>query len=163
MTEKMTEPLVETAIAPNFIIETDNGGTFNLQDNKGRYVVLYFYPKDNTPGCTKQAIAFSEYKQEFAGLNATILGISPDSIKKHSNFRNKHDLTILLGADEQADVCQQYGVWQEKNMYGKKYMGVVRSTFIIDPEGKIAAIWRKVKVPGHIDAVLEKLQELQNA
>ena len=132
-----------------------------LRDIKGRWIVLYFYPKDNTPGCTTEACDFTEAQPDFEGLDAIILGVSPDSPKKHRSFIEKKDLTITLLADEEKELCNLFGVWQLKKFMGKEYMGVVRSTFIIDPEGKIAASWPKVRVKGHVDEVKEKLETLQ--
>lgn len=146
--------------APDFSLPADNGQTVTLSALKGEKVVLYFYPKDNTPGCTKQAIGFSETLDAFKAQGATIIGMSPDSATKHDKFKTKHDLTITLAADEEKTTLEAYGVWVEKSMYGKKYIGVERSTFIIDQEGKIAKIWRKVKVSGHIETVLETLKTL---
>lgn len=123
-------------------------------------MVVYFYPKDDTSGCTKEAIGFSEAKAEFDALGATIIGISPDSAAKHDKFIAKYDLTIQLGADEDKAVAEAYGVWVEKSMYGKKYMGVERSTFLVDADGTIAKAWRKVKVPGHVEDVLEATKAL---
>ncbi|WP_299481942.1 thioredoxin-dependent thiol peroxidase [uncultured Roseibium sp.] len=141
--------------APDFDLESDGGGRVSLSDLKGAPVVVYFYPKDNTPGCTKEAIAFTELNNEFGKLGVIIVGISPDSAKKHDNFIAKHNLAVRLGADTDTKTAEAYGVWVEKSMYGKKYMGVERSTFLVDKNGMIAQIWRKVKVPGHADAVLE--------
>ena len=141
--------------APDFDLESDGGGRVSLGDLKGAPVVVYFYPKDNTPGCTKEAIAFTELNNEFGKLGVTIVGISPDSAKKHDNFIAKHNLAVRLGADTDTKTAEAYGVWVEKSMYGKKYMGVERSTFLVDKNGMIAQIWRKVKVSGHADAVLE--------
>lgn len=141
--------------APDFDLESDGGGRVSLSDLKGAPVVVYFYPKDNTPGCTKEAIAFTELNDEFGKLGVTIVGISPDSAKKHDNFIAKHNLAVRLGADTDTKTAEAYGVWVEKSMYGKKYMGVERSTFLVNKDGMIAQIWRKVKVPGHADAVLE--------
>ncbi len=132
-----------------------------LRDIRGRWIVLYFYPKDSTPGCTTEACDFSAALPDFGKLDAIVLGVSPDSPQKHRNFIAKKELTITLLADEDKSLCNQFGVWQLKKNYGKEYMGVVRSTFIIDPDGKIAAIWESVKVKGHVDAVKEKLGELQ--
>lgn len=140
--------------APDFSLPTDTGETLTLKDFKGRKLVLYFYPKDDTPGCTKQAIGFSADREAFDAAGAAILGVSRDTAEKHGKFRAKHDLSIDLGADTEGAVTEAYGVWVEKKMYGKTYMGIERSTFLIDEKGKIAAIWRKVKVPGHIEAVL---------
>ena len=140
-------------IAPNFTLPTDGEGEFTLSDFKGQKVVIFFYPKDNTPGCTKEACGFSENIAAFNKLNTTIIGISKDSVKKHDNFKAKYDLQFPLGSDENGDVCEQYGVFKEKSMYGKTFMGIERSTFLIDEDGKIAALWRKVKVAGHVEEV----------
>ncbi len=146
--------------APDFDLESEGGGRVSLSALKGKPVVVYFYPKDNTPGCTKEAIAFSELIGEFNALGATVVGLSPDTAKKHDNFVAKHDLAVRLGADTENATAEAYGVWVEKSMYGKKYMGVERSTFLVDANGKIAEIWRKVKVPGHAEAVLEAVRAL---
>ncbi|GAA0771472.1 thioredoxin-dependent thiol peroxidase [Roseibium denhamense] len=146
--------------APDFDLEADGGERIVLSAHKGKPVVVYFYPKDNTPGCTKEAIAFTEAMDAFTALGVTIIGISPDSAKKHDNFIEKHGLKVRLGADTETKTAQDYGVWVEKAMYGKKYMGVERSTFLVDGDGKIAQIWRKVKVPGHSDAVLDAVKAL---
>ena len=150
-------------VVPDFCLPNQDEEEICLRDIKGRWIVLYFYPKDNTPGCTTEACDFTAALPDFEGLNATILGVSPDSPKKHRNFIEKKDLKITLLADEEKEVCQLFGVWQLKKNYGREYMGVVRSTFIIDPEGKIAAKWENVRVKGHVEAVKEKLVELQNA
>jgi len=146
--------------APDFDLESDGGGRVSLKALKGKPVVVYFYPKDNTPGCTKEAIAFSEQMPEFNKLGVTIIGLSPDTAKKHDNFIAKHNLSVRLGADTDTGTAEAYGVWVEKSMYGKKYMGVERSTFLVDAEGKIAQLWRKVKVDGHAEAVLEAARAL---
>lgn len=146
--------------APDFTLPTDGGGTFSLSAQVGKPVVVYFYPKDDTSGCTKEAIGFTESLDDFAAAGATIIGISPDSVAKHDKFIAKHELKITLGADEDKAVCEAYGVWVEKSMYGRKYMGVDRSTFLVAPDGSIAQAWRKVKVPGHVDKVLEALKAL---
>lgn len=146
--------------APDFTLPTDSDGTFSLSAQKGSPVVVYFYPKDDTSGCTKEAIAFTEALGEFEAAGAKIIGISPDSPAKHDKFIAKHDLKITLGADEEKRVCKAYGVWVEKSMYGRKYMGVERSTFLVDADGKIAQVWRKVKVPGHAEKVLAAVKEL---
>ncbi|NVK34270.1 MAG: thioredoxin-dependent thiol peroxidase [Rhodobacteraceae bacterium] len=146
--------------APDFELETDGGASVKLSALIGTPVVVYFYPKDNTPGCTKQAIGFSEKLADFEKLGVKIIGISPDSVAKHDNFKAKHNLTITLAADPDKKACEAYGVWVEKSMYGKKYMGVDRSTFLIDSSGKIVQTWRKVKVPGHIETVLEAAKAL---
>ena len=149
--------------APDFTMPTDGNGEVSLSDFKGQSLILYFYPKDDTPGCTKEAQGFTEALEEFNGLNAAIIGVSKDSVAKHDKFKAKYDLSFPLASDEESDVCERYGVWVEKNMYGKKYMGIERATFLIDENGKIAEIWRKVKVPGHVDAVKEVLQDQAKA
>ncbi len=148
--------------APEFSLPNQDEVEISLRDLEGKWVVLYFYPKDNTPGCTTEACEFTEALPDFDGLNAVVLGISPDSPKKHSNFIAKKDLLITLLADENKEVCEKYGVWQLKKMCGKEYMGVVRSTFLISPKGKIEAIWNKVRVKGHVEAVKSKLSEIVN-
>ncbi len=148
---------------PDFCLPNQDEEEICFRDIKGKWIVLYFYPKDNTPGCTTEALEFTEALPDFEGLNALVLGVSPDSPKKHRNFIEKKGLKITLLADEEKEVCQLFGVWQLKKNYGREYMGVVRSTFIIDPDGKIAAKWEKVRVKGHVEAVKEKLAELQNA
>ena len=152
--------LNEGDAAPGFELESDGGGNIRLNDLKGKVVVVYFYPKDDTSGCTKQAIAFTEQGSDFARLGAHIIGISPDSAASHDKFKAKHKLNIQLAADPQKTTCEAYGVWKEKSMYGRKYMGVERSTFLIGADAKIARIWRKVRVPGHVDEVLEAVQSL---
>ena len=149
--------------APDFTLPTDGNGEIALSELKGRKVVLYFYPKDDTPGCTKESCGFNEALQGFKNLNATIIGISKCSVAKHDKFKAKYGLNFPLASDENSDVCERYGVWKEKNMYGKKYMGIERSTFLIDENGNIAHIWRKVKVPGHVDEVKETVQGLAKA
>ncbi len=147
--------------APEFCLPNQDEVEICLRDLEGKWVVLYFYPKDNTPGCTTEACDFTEALPSFEGLNAVVLGISPDSPKKHRNFIEKKDLQITLLADEEKEVLQKYGVWQLKKMYGREYMGVVRSTFLISPEGKIEAIWEKVRVKGHVQEVKETLEKLK--
>ena len=146
--------------APEISLPRDGGETVNLSDFAGKNVVLYFYPKDDTPGCTKEALGFTERVADFEGLNTVILGVSKDSVKKHDKFVAKHDLKIALLSDEEGDVCERYGVWVEKSMYGKTYMGIERATFLIGTDGKIAQAWHKVKVPGHVDAVLDAVKAL---
>ena len=133
--------------------------TLTLPDYEGRYLVLYFYPKDNTPGCTTEAVEFTANKEAFAALGADIIGVSRDSLKKHDNFIAKKELGIVLGADLEGAVTEDYGVWVEKSMYGKTYMGIQRATFLIGPDGKIVEVWPKVRVKGHVDAVLDRLKE----
>jgi peroxiredoxin Q/BCP len=148
-------------MAPEFCLPETKGEEICLKDLRGSWVVLYFYPKDNTKGCTLEALMFTDAKPEFDEMGAKVLGVSPDSLASHSKFKEKHELTIELLSDTEKKVLEDYGVWQMKKMYGREYMGVVRSTFLIDPEGKIAHLWRKVRVNGHIDAVKEKLRELK--
>ncbi len=155
----MTE-LAEGAKAPDFKLPTDGGGTFQLSANKGKPVVLFFYPKDDTSGCTAEAVAFSGAKADFEKLGIVVAGISPDPVKSHDKFRDKHSLTVPLVSDEEKTALSAYGVWKEKSMYGKKYMGVERSTFLIGKDGKVAKAWRKVSVPGHVDEVLAAAQSL---
>lgn len=145
-------------IAPDFTLPRDGGDSLTLSSLQPGKVVLYFYPKDDTPGCTKEAIAFTDHLQAFADAGTTIIGVSKDPVSKHDKFIAKHELKVALVSDEDSDVCEQYGVWVEKNMYGKKYMGIERATYLIDGDGKVAQIWRKVKVPGHAEKVLEAAQ-----
>lgn len=144
--------------APDIDLPTDGGGRFRLSEVRGDPVVLYFYPKDDTTGCTKEAIAFTERKGDFDAMGARIVGISPDSVTSHDKFKAKHGLDIVLAADEAKAAAEAYGVWVEKSMYGRKYMGVDRSTFVIDRDGVVARAWRNVKVPGHVDEVLEAVR-----
>jgi len=152
-------PLEIGDTAPEFSMPRDGGDTISLSDFAGRYLVLYFYPKDDTPGCTTEAVTFSAMKGDFKQYNALILGVSKDTVAKHDKFIAKHDLTIPLGSDTEGDMIERYGVWVEKNMYGKKYMGIERSTFLIGPDSKIIQIWRKVRVKGHVEAVHEAVKE----
>ena len=144
--------------APDFDLPTDTGRV-SLAGLKGRWVVLFFYPKDDTPGCTTESKGFSEAKADFDALGATVVGVSKDTAKKHGKFREKHGLTVELGSDAESDVIERYGAWVEKKLYGREYMGIDRSTWLIDPQGVIRRIWRKVKVPGHVEAVLQALRE----
>jgi len=146
---------------PDFCLPNQDEEEICLRDIKGRWIVLYFYPKDNTPGCTTEACDFTAALPDFEGLNAIVLGVSPDSPKKHRNFIEKKDLKITLLSDEEKELCNTFGCWQLKKNYGREYMGVVRSTFIISPDGKVAAKWEKVRVKGHVDEVKSKLEELQ--
>ncbi|MBD3677014.1 MAG: thioredoxin-dependent thiol peroxidase [Rhodobacteraceae bacterium] len=146
--------------APEFILPRDGGSEVSLSAFRGKPLVVYFYPKDDTSGCTREALEFTARLAEFEALGATVIGVSKDTVSKHDKFRDKHDLGVILASDADSDVCERYGVWKEKSMYGKKFMGIERSTFLIDAEGKIAATWRKVKVPGHVDAVLDAVQSL---
>jgi len=144
--------------APAFKLPASNGETVALKDFLGRTVVLYFYPKDDTPGCTKEACDFRDSVKKFTRKDAVVLGVSPDSVKSHDRFIAKFDLPFLLLADEDQVVSKAYGVWVEKSMYGKTYLGVERTTFVIGPDGKVKAIFRKVKVDGHVDQVLEAVE-----
>ncbi|MGJ8588701.1 MAG: thioredoxin-dependent thiol peroxidase [Yoonia sp.] len=153
----MTQPAIGDT-APDFSLPRDGGEMVNLSDFKGKKVVLYFYPKDDTPGCTKEAIGFTDMVDAFAAEDTVVLGVSKDSVKKHDKFVAKHDLKIALLSDEEGDVCERYGTWVEKSMYGKTYMGIERATYLIGADGKIAQAWRKVKVPGHVEAVLDAVR-----
>jgi peroxiredoxin Q/BCP len=144
--------------APAFSLPTDGGGKVSLAELKGKTVVLYFYPKDDTSGCTREAIGFSAAKAKFDKLGVVVIGVSRDSAASHDKFKTKHKLKLALGADESGKVTESYGVWVEKSLYGRKYMGIERATFLIDHVGKIAAVWRKVKVDGHVEAVLKAAQ-----
>lgn len=146
--------------APDFTLPRDGGGDVTLSALKGNPVIVYFYPKDNTPGCTTEALDFTAKRQEFADLNCTVLGISKDSVKKHENFRDKYALSVALLSDADSDVCERFGVWKEKKMYGKTFMGIERTTVLIAADGTIARIWPKVKVKGHVDDVLEAVRAL---
>lgn len=141
----------------DFTIPTDRG-YFTLSDYTGKNVVLFFFPRADTSGCTKEAASFTSLLAEFDAANTVVVGISKDTPEKQAKFRAKHSLECILGADNGTDICEQFGVWVEKSMYGKSYMGIERSSFLIDPEGKITKIWRKVKVPGHAEDVLEQVQ-----
>ncbi len=144
-------------VAPNFELPATNGGTVKLSDFRGRKVVLYFYPKDMTQACTQQACDFRDASSEYEGLGAVVLGISTDEIKRHYKFTEKYELPFLLLSDPEHRVCELYGVWQEKQLYGRTYMGIVRSTFLIDEEGKLAQEWRNIRVKGHVDNVKQAL------
>ncbi len=146
--------------APDFTLPRDGGGEVTLSSLRGQAVVLFFYPRDDTPGCTKESIGFSGALQEFAQAGAAVFGISKDTVAKHDRFVAKHELTTPLLSDAEGTVCEDYGVWVEKKMYGRTSMGIQRSTFLIDAEGKIAQVWRKVKVDGHVDAVLDAVKAL---
>ncbi|PJR13598.1 peroxiredoxin [Sinorhizobium meliloti] len=147
-------------IAPEFELPRDGGGSISLAALRGKPIVLFFYPKDDTKACTEEAIAFSARQKEFQEAGIALVGISPDSAKSHDRFAKKHDLTVALGADEDKAVANAYGVWVEKSMYGRKYMGVERTTFLIDRRGVISRVWEKVKVPGHADEVLAAAKAL---
>jgi len=146
--------------APDFSLPDENGSLVSLNDFKGKKLVLYFYPKDSTPGCTTEARDFTARKQEFDAAGAVILGASKDSLKRHQNFISKQELKITLLSDEDGLLCDAYGVWIQKKLYGREYMGIERATFLIDQEGIIRNIWHKVKVKGHVDAVLEAVKAL---
>jgi len=150
----------DTYTAPDFTLPVTGGDTVTLSNLRGQRVVLFFYPRDDTSGCTKESIAFSALAQEFADAGCHVYGISKDSIASHDKFIAKHGLTIPLLSDETDTVCEAYGVWKEKSMYGKKFMGIERSTFLIDTTGQVVQDWRKVKVPGHAEAVLEAVKAL---
>ncbi|MEM6744058.1 MAG: thioredoxin-dependent thiol peroxidase [Pseudomonadota bacterium] len=146
--------------APDFTLPRDGEGEVSLSDLSGKAAVIYFYPKDDTSGCTKEAIAFTDNLAAFEAAGAVVIGVSKDPVKKHDKFKAKHDLGVILLSDDESDMCERYGVWVEKSMYGKKYMGIERATFLIDGGGKVAQVWRKVKVPGHAEAVLEAVKAL---
>jgi peroxiredoxin Q/BCP len=146
--------------APAFTLATDGGGKVTLASLKGKNVVLYFYPKDDTSGCTAEACGFRDDQPKFKKMDAVVLGVSRDSVASHDKFKKKYDLNFQLGADETGKVTEDYGVWVEKNMYGRKYMGIERATYLIDGKGVIRGIWRKVKVPGHVEEVLKSVKEL---
>ena len=148
--------------APNFNLFATTGEKVHLSQFKGQPLVVYFYPKDDTPGCTNEALDFNAAQREFAKLGALVLGISPDNVESHEKFITKHGLTIELLSDTEKTAVKAYGVWVEKNMYGRKYMGVERATFLIDKYGKLARAWRKVRVNGHVDEVLKALKELSS-
>lgn len=155
----MNEP-GEGDIAPDFTLPRDGGSEIALSEFRGRKVVLYFYPKDDTSGCTSEAIAFTGLAEAFEAADAVVIGMSPDPVKKHDKFRDKHELSVVLASDEEKTTLEAYGVWKEKSMYGRKYMGVERSTFLIDADGRIVRAWRKVKVPGHAEEVLKAAQAI---
>ncbi len=147
--------------APDFTLPDQNGNNVSLSDFKGKWVVLYFYPKDMTPGCTTEACNFQAALPNFQNLNAVILGISKDSVERHKKFAEKYGLQFSLLSDAESNVCETYGIWQKKKLYGREYMGINRSTFIIDPQGKIAKVYPKVKVKTHDQEVFEDLKSLQ--
>jgi thioredoxin-dependent peroxiredoxin len=146
--------------APDFTLPRDGGGEVSLSGLKGQNVVLYFYPKDDTPGCTIEAIDFTRMKDDFAAADTVVIGISKDSVKAHDKFCSKHGLGVILASDEASDVCERYGTWLEKSMYGKTYMGIERTTVLIGKAGKVARVWSKVKVPGHAVEVLAAARTL---
>ena len=146
--------------APDFSMATDDGGKVSLKSLKGKNVVLYFYPKDDTPGCTKEACAFRDNLPDFSKVKATVIGVSKDSVESHQKFKKKYALPFPLASDPDGKVTKAYGVWKKKSLYGREFMGIERSTFLIDAKGVVRKIWRKVKVGGHADEVLESLGEL---
>jgi peroxiredoxin Q/BCP len=146
--------------APDFAAATDGGGKVKLSELRGKPVVLYFYPKDDTSGCTKQACGFRDNLAAFNRAKAHVLGISRDSVASHDKFKKKYGLTFPLVSDEDGKVCEKYGTWVEKSMYGRKYMGIERATFLIDGTGTVRRVWHKVKVPGHVEEVLEAVKAL---
>jgi thioredoxin-dependent peroxiredoxin len=145
--------------APDFTLPQSNGDPISLSDLRGQTVVLFFYPRDDTPGCTRESIGFSEQRQAFSDAGAVVFGISKDGISSHEKFSAKHGLEVALLSDENGTVCEDYGVWKEKKMYGKTFMGIERTTVLIGKDGRIARIWPKVKVPGHVDEVLEAVRQ----
>ena len=162
MTAPTQPPLIDPGMkAPAFALKDQQGTTRRLSQYAGQWVILYFYPKDNTSGCTKQACAFRDLLPDFSAADAVVLGVSPDDEKSHVKFIQKHDLPFTLLADPEHQALTKYGVWQEKSMYGRKYMGVVRTTYLINPKGKVAHRWDKVKVTHHVQAVLKTLTDLQ--
>lgn len=146
--------------APGFSLPTDGGGTLSLGDLKGKTVVLYFYPKDSTPGCTTEAQNFRDLDKEFQAAGAVVVGASKDSVKRHDNFKAKNDLPFALVSDEDGSLCEAYGVWVKKKLYGREYMGIERATFLIDGKGKVRQVWHNVKVKGHADEVLAATKKL---
>ncbi len=146
--------------APSFSLATDSSGRISLSDLRGHPFVLYFYPKDDTTGCTNEALAFSKNLKKFQGLGINVVGVSKDSVASHDRFKTKYKLKLTLASDPEVEAAQAYGVWGEKTLYGRKYMGMERATFLVDAKGKIREIWRKVRVPGHVEAVLAAAKSL---
>ncbi len=146
--------------APDFTLPSDSGGKVTLSKLRRQKVVLYFYPKDDTSGCTAEACGFRDSFPKFGKVEATVIGISKDSVASHDKFKKKYELPFILASDEKGEVCEAYGVWVQKSMYGRKYMGIERATVLIDEKGAVRGIWRKVKVPGHVDAVLAAAKAL---
>lgn len=159
----MTQALEQGMPAPDFSLPRDGGTTVTLSAFRGRPVIVYFYPKDMTKGCTVEAIDFTSFADRFAAIDAAIIGISADDVASHDQFIAKHDLKIILASDEQRQAITDYGVWVEKNMYGRKFMGIERATYLVDADGQIAKIWRKVRVPGHVEEVLNAAEALGSA
>ena len=160
METTMGEFLEPGTKAPAFNLKSDSGKAVKLSDFKGQPVVLYFYPKDDTPGCTREACAFRDLRSEMEKAGAVVLGVSPDTVESHGKFRDKYRLNFPLLADEGHELADKYGAWREKNMYGKKSMGIQRSTYLIGPDGKVVRVWKKVNVDGHDAAVLEAIKQL---
>ena len=158
----MTKAIDNGDMAPDFELPTDGGGHFNLSAHRGHPVIVFFYPKDDTRGCTVEAIDFTAMKPDFEAIGAQIVGISPDNAASHDKFKAKHGLAITLAADEARGALEAYGVWTEKTMYGRNYMGVERSTFLIDGQGRVAQVWRNVKVPGHVSEVLAAARNIDS-
>ena len=146
--------------APDFTLPTDGNGSVTLSKLKGKKVVLYFYPKDDTSGCTAEACGFRDSFPDYGGTGAVVIGISKDSVTSHDKFKKKHELPFILASDTSSEVCEKYGVWIEKSMYGRKYMGIERATFLIDEKGVVRGLWHKVKVSGHVEAVLAAAKAL---
>ena len=147
-------------MAPDVGFDLVDGSRGKISDWRGQKLVVYFYPKDDTPGCTKEAQGFTALAGDFAAADTAVVGISKDSVKSHAKFAGKYDLAVTLGSDGDGSVCEAFGVWVEKSMYGRTYMGVERATFLINTEGKIVQVWRKVKVPGHAESVLESARAI---
>jgi thioredoxin-dependent peroxiredoxin len=148
--------------APDFVAKNDIGVEVKLSDNKGKWVVLYFYPKDDTSGCTAEACSFRDNMEIITDIGAVVIGVSPDSVKSHTNFKQKYNLNFNLISDSEKEICNIYEIMGEKSMFGKKYMGVIRSTFIISPDGKISYIYRNVKIDGHVEDIISKLKDLMS-
>lgn len=160
MSETQNAAIEAGTPAPDFTMPTDGGGSVTLSALKGKPVVLYFYPKDDTSGCTSEACGFRDQFPDFSGLDAVVIGVSKDSVASHDKFKAKYELPFTLASDKETGVAEAYGVWVEKSMYGRKYMGLERATFLIDKDGVVRNVWRKVKVTGHVAAVLKALQAL---
>ncbi len=156
----MPSDIGEGSIAPDFCLPSDDGREYCLRDFRGKWVVLYFYPKDNTSGCTREAVDFTSRLNDFMSLGAVVIGVSPDPIESHRKFRMKHSLKVILLSDVEHKVLQLYGAWGKKKRYGREYYGVIRSTFLIDPQGVVRRVWRNVRVAGHVEEVLQTLQSL---
>ena len=146
--------------APDFTLATDGGGSVTLSKLQGKPVVIYFYPKDDTTGCTAEACGFRDNFPDYGKTGATVIGVSKDSVKSHDKFKTKYQLPFTLASDSEGEVVEKYGVWVEKSMYGRKYMGIDRSTFLVDKSGVVRGVWHKVKIPGHVAEVLKAVQGL---